>query len=249
MLSRHFISITIGLFLIFNSYNFRKKNNAIIKFNSGSQSISDKNILENLLNRYVYINNYFCDNKLKDYIQDSICKYDLNKFSKFTNYKQAEIMINILYKSNSIICMNIIEFYDLKKQHIDLHKVEEYCNEFQATYSNINTYLCLNYIYKFFFNYLNLSMIISAYIHIYNNYVLQKFKLKKSIKNIINKIKYSPDLDICSICHDPYTHESIDITQLKSCRHIYHYNCIKEWLVTHKHTNCPLCNKNVVHSN
>jgi hypothetical protein len=112
------IYVTIGLFLIFNSYNFRKKNNAIIKFNSGSQSISDKNILENLLNKYVYINNYFCDNKLKDYIQDSICKYDLNKFSKFTNYKQAEIMINILYKSNSIICMNIIEFYDLKKQYI-----------------------------------------------------------------------------------------------------------------------------------
>jgi len=242
---RHQISIIAFLGVIFNSYYSNYINVAKIKFNSGSQFISNKNILENLLKKHVFLHNYFCDNKLKDNLQDSICKYNLDKFTNFKNYKEAEIMINILYKSNSNMCMNILELFDLNKINNDLHKFVLYCDEFHIPY--------INYINEILILCFNLMIIISSLMHIYKFFFhhinIKKIEKKIIFKNIINKINYNSDLDICSICHDSYTHESIDITELKSCKHVYHYKCIKEWLVTHKHTNCPLCNKNVVNNN
>jgi hypothetical protein len=249
---RHQVSIIVFIFIIFNSYYYSKKKSATIKFNSGSQSISDKTILQNLLNKHVFLHAYFCDNKLKDNLQESICKYDLNKFSNFKNYKEAETMINILYKVNSNICNNILEFYDINKKTINLHEIVLYCDEFQMNYV-VNPHL--NYIYKILIFCINLLMIISSYLFAYENIQINinnrnKKKEKKIIlKDIINKINYTNELDICSICHDSYTNDSIDISELKSCKHIYHYECIKLWLVTHKHTKCPFCNKEVYQQN
>ena len=242
MLSNFVIFSLLIIYQIVDTAFYKKS--ALIKFNNGIKSITNKKILQSLLNKHKLMNEYFCNNKLKNNLHESICKYDLNKFETFKTYQEAETMINILYKSNSNICYNILEIYDFQKDKLDIHKIVENCNEFNITYNYKN--LLLSNINKYTVCFLNillfgLSCIISRYSNKYTNR-----KKRKLFHSILNKINYNPELDICSICHDSYTPITLNIMQLKLCKHIYHYECIKSWLVTHKHTSCPLCNKNVI---
>jgi hypothetical protein len=246
METRKYLQLYISLFLIFISYTFNSyvKIGSRIKFNNETKLISNKTELKIILNKQILLHEYLCEN-IKDNLHDSICKYDLNKFHKFLkfknfNYKEAETMINILYKSNSNICYNIFEFLDFHKKTINLHTIINDCNEFQITNDYNKSYLY--HIYNSIKLFLNVFFTLLSIITIFNIYKeIKKNKKQKSIR-ILNQIKYSNELDICSICHDSYKPESTNIRELNSCKHVYHLECINSWLITYKQKNCPMCN-------
>jgi hypothetical protein len=164
------------------------------------------------------------------------------KFKNF-NYKEAETMINILYKSNSNICNNILKFLDFNKKTFNLHTIINDCNEFQNKNDYNKSYLyhidkTIKLFLNVFFTLLSIMTIFNIYKKIKNN---KKQKKQKPIR-ILNQIKYSNELDICSICHDSYKPESSNIRELNSCKHVYHLECINSWLITYKRKNCPMCN-------
>jgi hypothetical protein len=92
--------------------------------------------------------------------------------------------------------------------------------------------------------------------------------------NIISDINVN-DIDQedlrCSICQIEYTdnrnndsnsdNEDNDVTEtsrideqnnrvvkLNTCNHNFHYDCIKEWIITNNHTTCPICRTNVINN-
>ena len=74
------------------------------------------------------------------------------------------------------------------------------------------------------------------------------YKIKKKYKayNINNGLKekiLNEEIEIiCSICLEDF--QKYDKYIEFECNHIYHKNCIKEWL--QNHTNCPNCRKIII---
>jgi hypothetical protein len=237
------LQLYLVFFIIYicNLYHPYVGNGSRIKFNNETKLISNKTELTNLLNKHRLLHVNFCDN-IKDNLHESICKNNLNRFNKFRNYIEAEKMINILYKSNSNVCNNILEYIDIHKKTINLHSIIHDCNEFQIinNQNKSNLYqiekyikICINIFFTLFF-----ILILNINKYSKKN---KKEKIKKRIK-ILNQIKYSNKLDICAICHDSYKPESSNIREINSCKHIYHLECINSWLITYKRNNCPMCN-------
>jgi hypothetical protein len=46
----------------------------------------------------------------------------------------------------------------------------------------------------------------------------------------------------CTICLENFEPLS-EVKQLPTCHHIFHRNCLTEWL--HHHNNCPMCRTNI----
>jgi len=59
-------------------------------------------------------------------------------------------------------------------------------------------------------------------------------ELDESVKNNID------NNDNCSICFEKLTDDILGVTK---CNHIYHHNCIKQWLINNK--TCPLCRTSI----
>lgn len=51
--------------------------------------------------------------------------------------------------------------------------------------------------------------------------------------------KQQQQQDLCNICMDNYTSDSV-ATTLPKCKHTFHKECIRNWLCNHKVT-CPVC--------
>jgi hypothetical protein len=201
--------------------------------------MSNKTELTNLLVKHTLINEILCKN-IKDNLHESICKSNLNRFNKFRNYKDAEKRINNLYRSNSNICNNILEYIDIHKKAINFQSIISVCNEFQII--NNRNKSNLYQIEKYIKVCINISFILLIAIYIENIYTYIENNKKKKRKKILNKIKYSKELDICSICHDSYKPESVNIREINSCKHVYHLECINSWLITYNRNKCPMCN-------
>lgn len=51
----------------------------------------------------------------------------------------------------------------------------------------------------------------------------------------------------CSICLDKYRPgDTICVAKVKGCDHIFHHDCISEWLQSANHDHCPLCRTNLM---
>lgn len=57
-----------------------------------------------------------------------------------------------------------------------------------------------------------------------------------------NQIQPTYQQPSCSICKENF--DIHDTIRLLSCQHIYHKNCVDDWLK--QHPRCPTCNKNIV---
>lgn len=70
--------------------------------------------------------------------------------------------------------------------------------------------------------------------------LFHKCILKKKLKESLLQDNLNEE---CSICLD-YLSKDNKIIKLE-CDHIYHSECIKEWLLRDKDNNCPLCRNNI----
>lgn len=57
-----------------------------------------------------------------------------------------------------------------------------------------------------------------------------------------NQVQPTYQQPSCSICKENF--DIHDTIRLLSCQHIYHKNCVDDWLK--QHPRCPTCNKNIV---
>ena len=77
-----------------------------------------------------------------------------------------------------------------------------------------------------------------------SNYCIKKISNRQkeiqlsSILVINNNKKY--DDTLCVICLDDITDKTVEL----KCVHIYHYDCIKEWIEVK--ATCPLCNYKII---
>ena len=67
---------------------------------------------------------------------------------------------------------------------------------------------------------------------------VRNWRFNRHLKEYLLKSETAVSTEDCSICLEPYQ-ENDKIVQL-TCNHIFHKNCIREWL-QNKQNNCPLC--------
>jgi hypothetical protein len=71
----------------------------------------------------------------------------------------------------------------------------------------------------------------------------KKILLKKFEKEMFNHVHIKDEM--CSICRMDFDD---DANELKTCKHVFHKECLIEWLKTSNKHECPLCRKSVFSS-
>ena len=60
---------------------------------------------------------------------------------------------------------------------------------------------------------------------------------------VIYEVVKNPKTDTCAVCQELFDNLDI-VTELVGCNHIFHFNCVKEWIDT-KGT-CPCCRNAII---
>ena len=127
------------------------------------------------------------------------------------------------------------KYSDYDKNNENIIVYESYMNN--GTYPIDNTYYA---------NYLLVIILVIFGSYCCNSVIKE---IKKNINecriehNLLEKINNNEiDGYSCPICLEEFK-ESKNIRKLK-CKHIFHKNCIKEWL--EKENTCPNCRKNII---
>ena len=88
---------------------------------------------------------------------------------------------------------------------------------------------------------------ITLYINHLNDSSNENIGKKKKIylfQNIIRPIKYKKEFEIygtqCMICLDNFNENNNEIC-LTSCKHVFHYNCLKDYMMKTEDSHCPDC--------
>jgi hypothetical protein len=206
-----------------------------IDFISGSEYISNQDILNIHYNNYYFLNKELYKIINMNYMPNTHINYSEYPY----NYKKVEKIINTIYKRYIKICSNKDNIYDMKDIYTN-STVNLYCNFNTNITSNSNIY---NILYKIVKNCL-----------IYNSYIIilkiieYIYKYNERKKNKLNIDEYSKQIEYlqeeCSICCSEYEKED-NIRQLLICNHIYHKECINDWIYSYDNRTCPLCRKKV----
>jgi hypothetical protein len=140
---------------------------------------------------------------------------------------------NKMYNNKSVVCNNIF----LNITPITNKNLLKNCNYIYKKDIIINNRF--NYILNKLLVFLGHIIIIFTYI---NN---QKIQNKSLILNkITKKINFDNNFDECSICYTDYKFYTT-IRKIIKCSHIYHEDCIKQWIIEYDNKTCPLCRCNV----
>ena len=183
-------------------------------------------LLKGVIMLFIYL---FIDNTL------------LNKqnfyYNKIYNIK-SEVCNNIYINKTPIINNNIINISNtlIKNNNI----IENcHCIYINKIIEDINIYNILIYIYNKIIIFLGNILIMFIFIK------TEDIKTKNLIFNKISlKINYDINLDICAICYTNYKLNS-KIRKIIKCKHIYHEDCLKEWIIEYNKKTCPLCRCNI----
>jgi hypothetical protein len=81
-------------------------------------------------------------------------------------------------------------------------------------------------------------MIAILYIYQLNIEYRKYNKLKRPLNYYVKPIEHLQGE--CSICLIEYNDNS-KIIKIRKCEHIYHQECISEWIITNNKLSCPLC--------
>jgi len=85
----------------------------------------------------------------------------------------------------------------------------------------------------------------------FNEFRIQAKKLMeyKKITNLLTEHYPIPDVEelkqteLCSICHENFHPEDINLARKLECGHIFHLSCIMQWMRCS--TNCPICRRDL----
>ena len=155
---------------------------------------------------------------------------------------------NIYYNklnTNSLLCNNMFlnitpiknnkTFHNYKTPFIKDNSLKSYT----FLQKENNKYNIFIYVMNKLIIFLGHCLII--FIYIKNNQTKNKMIV---FNNITKRIVYDSNIDECSICYVDYKFHS-KIRKIIKCSHIYHEDCIKEWIIEYDNKTCPLCRCNV----
>ena len=150
--------------------------------------------------------------------------------SKIYNIK-LDVCNNIHLNRSPIIYNNLNPFYTINNNTIENCK----CIYTYKIKQEISLYNILLYTSNKIIIFTGINLIIFIFLK------TQDIKKKNLIFNqITTKIYYDSNLDICSICYNTYNFNT-KICKIIKCNHIYHEDCIKEWIIEYNKKTCPLC--------
>ena len=164
----------------------------------------------------------------------------LNKDDVYNNkvYNVKSYVCNDMYLNISPISYNNL---NIAYNPIKYNNTIEDC---QCIYINkikkeIRIYRVFLYIYSKIIIFSVNSIIVFIFIKI------QDIKNKDLIINQITiRINYDINYNECSICYSSYKFNN-KICKIIKCHHIYHENCINEWIIKYNNKTCPLCRSNI----
>lgn len=169
--------------------------------------------------------------------------YEFMPYKKNT-YLCKETIFNITpiscnKKNQNLICNlininNIPELVAPKLNPVIYNDIITNCKNFNDYIKKYETYILISKIFCVFCN----IMCYYFYFKVKKN--RETVTTNKITNKITIKIIYNKDLDICTICFDDYN-QSSDIRKIINCNHIYHYNCLNEWIVNYNNKTCPIC--------
>ena len=208
--------------------------------------IVNNELMENTINEKTNeIMTYAYENMMKNADNDNIIKFIDYCYLKNLQYDD-QVIDTIRYTIRSILIEGSNEF-DLKVlcSNILEYSLSDKNHTFNDNFEYINDIL-LNELKRFLRQ--SLSIIILNNIFNSNNnmedvkLILSEEELNKiptnTFKNIDNNLKDSSNINKCSICQDNYNDN--DNVKILKCKHIYHSDCIDNWLGNHSHK-CPYC--------
>jgi hypothetical protein len=159
------------------------------------------------------------------------------------DFQKTQNIINKLYNTNHIICFNKNKIFKVTQI------INFFCSEFEKKESGILDLMInilriiLNNIHDNISYILYISILFISYLVLSDEYNrLYIIKHEKKLDEYSVQIEYVSDN--CSICLNEYTTQDI-IRKLNVCSHIYHENCIDEWIGKFNNDTCPMCRANV----
>lgn len=199
--------------------------------------------------------------KIKDTIKNLTDKDIENakeKILKCIRQQQNDFTLNnYLTRAQQVYCDTIL----LKIEFFDIQIISDLRLFFATIYPDIHIYFNKFSVEKITDTYLDVSFdnnslvikgnILSLYHMIISNSLLNIF-IRCSITNLsqeqfdknIKKKKYSKEIEneTCSICLEPFKKNNIICET--SCKHLFHYHCIHQWLCHDSlKPECPCCRK------
>ena len=188
-------------------------------------AFNDENIL--------YVNlHYF--SLIPLYSPPFIVNLDYKKVTK-TDYARVFISIVIIVVLVGLIILSAYRCYYVMKQRREM--------TYQANFPNRE----LNYIVAN-----NPGIVVNIDHHVQAETILKnknKLIIEKLLETELKPVIYEENLNeynaSCTICMEGFIVGKQDVTVL-SCKHIFHHNCLKNWLFKNlTHPKCPNCNNNV----
>jgi hypothetical protein len=181
------------------------------------------------------LNTYLCKS-MNDLYKKLLC--NITEIDNSKDFQKIQNIINKLYNVNHIICFNKNKIFNVTQ------KINFYCSEFDKKELNILDLIInilgiiLNNIHV---NKVTILLIYISYLVLadeYNRLYEIKYITKLKLDEYSEQIEYISDS--CSICLNEYTTQDT-IRKLKVCSHIYHQNCIDEWVGKFNNDTCPIC--------
>jgi hypothetical protein len=212
--------------------------------------LNERNIIRypisNILNNIFHLSNIEKDNVEQDIIMQDNIEQDTNEqdmeIQNTQNTETQNIETQNTTDQEKIIEENSLEniihtidnyFKNYNNTEINNNELIEEDNfllDNEYTYNDIPDLINITYELPSIFNYLEDNIIIALNDEEFNN--LDKIKYKEDSLYIENTNKE------CLICLDNFV-ENDEIIKIK-CNHIFHTNCIKQWLCKESNK-CPIC--------
>ena len=160
-------------------------------------------------------------------------------YNKIYNIK-SNVCNNIYLNISPIINNSYLNILPITNNSYDIKKHNNIMKNCQCIYTykikkTVHIIRLFIYIYDKLLIFLGNSLIILIFMK------NQEIKNKMLILNkITKKVNYDINFDDCSICYIDYKFNS-KIRKIIKCSHIYHEDCIKQWIIEYNNKTCPLC--------
>jgi hypothetical protein len=184
------------------------------------------NLIKGVLLFFVYL-----------FIDNTLLSKDTIYYNKMYNIK-SNVCNNIYLNISPIInksYLNMLPFtnnsHNIKKNN---YMIKD-CQRIWILKKEISVKYLFIYIYNKLLIFLGNALIIFLFIK--NQEIKNKMLL---LNQITKRVNYETTFDNCSICYSNYKFYS-RIRKIIKCPHIYHEDCIKQWLIEYNNKTCPLC--------